>query len=71
MPRTQHENMESENMITTGSTDPGKETLQEAGGEIRGSAEVMSRFSCRDLERAEVEKKRQVFGYKRWNVPAN
>lgn len=29
MPRTQHKNMESENIIAAGSIDPGKETLEE------------------------------------------
>lgn len=32
---------------------------------------ITSRFNSKNPERAEVEKERQVFQYKRWNVSAN
>lgn len=50
-------------------TDPKKEILQRMDEGLR--MKVSSRLNCREAERAEIGKKRQVFKYKRRNVSVN
>lgn len=65
--RIQQKN-QSENIMMS-ATDPKKEILQRMDEGLR--MKVSSRLNCREAERAEIGKKRQVFKYKRRNVSVN